>query len=139
MLSLSATSLSGQVKGLELKLEVSKAQVADAKQAASVELVARASAQERVRAEMKATVASAEKGTLGVGSPLASRSIPLALLELQTFYSQRRISTLTVVRAPDALEYRPIWCKAREMFLSRGQRNISTTIFWSVLHLCRKL
>ncbi|CAB1111235.1 unnamed protein product [Ectocarpus sp. CCAP 1310/34] len=49
------------VKGLELKLELSEAQAADTKHAASVELVARASAEELVRAEMKATVASAEK------------------------------------------------------------------------------
>ncbi|CBJ26670.1 expressed unknown protein [Ectocarpus siliculosus] len=56
-----ARDAEARVKGLELKLEVSKAQAADAKQAASMELVARASAQERVCAEMKATVASAEK------------------------------------------------------------------------------
>ncbi|CAM9152937.1 unnamed protein product, partial [Ectocarpus sp. 8 AP-2014] len=56
-----ARDAEARVKGLELKLEVSKAQAADTKQAASVELVARASAEERVRAEMKATVASAEK------------------------------------------------------------------------------
>ncbi|CAM9157367.1 unnamed protein product [Ectocarpus sp. 12 AP-2014] len=56
-----ARDAEARVKGLELKLEVSEAQAADAKRAASVELVARASAQERVRDEMKATVALAEK------------------------------------------------------------------------------
>lgn len=73
------------MKGLELKLEVSEAQAADAKQAAAAELVARAAAQEQDRAALKATVASAEKGAPRVGGPLASRSIPLTLLELQTF------------------------------------------------------